>query len=439
MSVAWQAPVQRLEDQPALAWLAAIVCGGAIHLILWQYSEPPWIFSDFFKAYWVAGEHLWNGGLSAAYPFTVRGNWSNLPILAWPFALLVPLGKAAAGWTFLAIGLGVTLAAWALLARLAGLRGAGAAFLLFLFLINGPLVNSLREGNSTHFLLFFMVVGVWLWQMQRDYAAGLALGICAAVKPPLMLIGIYFLARRRWGIVAGGATTIGLAVLLSLAVFGLAGHLLWYEDAIKPYLGHAVPAFNVQSIDGFLIRLSTGAGELLYWGPIEPTPLHKMARYGLLASLLGGVVWLMLRAERKQLISPATGSGATGQDLLQFSMVLIIAFLISPASWTHYYLLFLLPLGLYLGGRLPLPDDAATRWLFWPGYALASLPVIMPAMDPDSDAPRSLLAEIAARTIVSAWFFGALLMLACLARGAWLATRPAKQARRSVQPVESSV
>ncbi len=411
------------DDHPILMWLGTIVVGGAIHLALWPLSEPPWIFSDFFKAYWVAGEHLWNGGLNAGYPFTVRGNWSNLPILAWPFALLVPLGREAAGWAFLVLGVAVTFSAWALLARLSGLRGPGAALLLFLFLINGPLLNSLREGNSTHFVLLIMVAGVACWQAGRDYAAGLAFGICATVKPLLLLIGVYFLARRRWGIVAGGASAIGVAALLSLALFGLAGNILWYEDAVAPYLGHALAAFNVQSIDGFLVRLSTGAEELLYWGPIEPSTLHRVVRYASFALLFGGFVWLMLRAERRGLISPATGGGLTPQDLLQFSMVLILSLVTSPISWTHYYLVLLLPLGLYLGGRLPLPDDAASRWLFWLGYGLTALPVIMPAMNPDADPPASWLGELAARTIVSAWLFGALVMLASFARGAWLVTQ----------------
>ncbi|WP_088343701.1 MULTISPECIES: glycosyltransferase family 87 protein [Rhodomicrobium] len=433
MTAAVDTAARPLRHQSFLIWFAAIAGGLAIHIALWPYSEPPWIFSDFYKAYWVAGEHLWNGGLGAGYPFTVKGNWSNLPILAWPFALLVPLGREAAGWTYLGIGICVTLAAWALLVRLSGLRGTMAALLLFLFLVNGPLLNSLREGNSTHFVLLIMIAGVWAWQEKHDFLAGFAFGICAAIKPLLALIGIYFLVRRRWGVVAGGATSIGIAVLLSLAVFGVQGNLLWYDEAVKPYLGHAVAAFNVQSIDGFLIRLSTGAGELLYWGPIEPSPLHKIARHVSFLVLLGGFGWLMWRAERARLISPQTGAGVTGHDLLQFSMVLILSMLLSPAAWTHYYLVFILPLGLYLGGRLPMPDDAVTRWLFWIGYVLSALPVVMPAMDPESELPRGLAAEIAARTLVSAWMFGAILMLAAFARGAWLASRsgenPAESAR----------
>jgi Glycosyltransferase family 87 len=410
-------------EKPLIAWLAAILVGGAIHLMLWPLSEPPTLFSDFMKAYWVAGEKLWQGGLGTGYPFTVRGNWSNLPILAWPFALLAPLGREGAGWAYLAIGVLVTFASWLVLVRLAGLRGSIAAALLFLFFLNGPLLNSLREGNSTHFVLLYLALGLLLWGARREYAAGLFFGMCATIKLPLLLLGVYFFVRRRWSIVAGGATTIIVSALLSLAVFGLAQHIEWYQDTIGINAGKAIPAFNVQSIDGFLMRLSTGMEELLYWGPIEPTLAHRIVRNLVFAFLLGGFGWLIWRAERGALISPRGGE-MTAHDLLQFSVVLILALVTSPLSWTHYYLILLVPLALYLGGRLPLPDDAMTRWLFWPGYLLSSIPVIMPHLEIDPDPAPGWLAELAARTIVSAWLFGALLMLACFARGMVLAVAP---------------
>ncbi len=411
-----------LRNDPRMAWFAAIVVGGLIHLALWPLSEPPVLFSDFKKAYWVAGVELWNEGFSATYPFTIQGNWSNLPVLAWPFALLVPFGQTAAGWIYLGVGLLATGAAWWLLCRVAGLRGPMAAALLFLFFLNGPLLNTLREGNSTHFVLFFLVLGVAFWQGQRGYLAGLAFGMAATIKPALLLVGVYFLLRRRWPIVAGGATTIALAGLLSLALFGVAAHVLWFQETIGYNMGQATPAFNAQSIDGFLIRLSTGATELFYWGPIPlPTP-HKIARYIMLALMGGGFIWLMLRAEMRSLISAKPGA-PTPQDFLQLSIVLVFVLVISPLSWTHYYAYLLLPLGLYLGGKLPLPGDAATRWLFWPGYALASLPVVMPALNLNPDPPQAWHHELIAMTVVSAWLFGALLMLACFARGGWLAVR----------------
>ena len=84
----------------------------------------------------------------------------------------------------------------------------------------------------------------------------------------------------------------------------------------------------------------------------------------------------------------------------------------------------LLPWALYLGGRLGLPDDAATRWLMAGGMLLASLPVVVLPVG------SGLTAAIASRTLVSAWMFGGLLMLAALVRGALYAEQPSSAAKR---------
>jgi hypothetical protein len=200
-------------------------------------------------------------------------------------------------------------------------------------------------------------------------------------------------------------------------------------------MGKAVPAFNAQSIDGFLMRLWTGTEELLYWLPIEPEPGHKIARYAILALLAGGFAWLIYRSERLGLISAKSGP-ATPHDLLQISIVLMLGLVISPLTWTHYYCFALIPLGLYLGGSLPMPADGITRALFWSGYGLTALPLIMPEIEIDPAIPHGWPAELAARTIISAWLFGGLLMIAAFARAGWIAV---SEQRTAAAPAEGAL
>jgi len=137
---------RRLTGNDTWAWIACVVGGAAIHLSLWQVSEPPNLFSDFYKAYFPAAEYLWEKGLSATWPLTeaAAGGFVNIPILAWLFVPLVPLGEEEAGWAFLVIGVLAALTAWALLARMGRPEAKVAAPLLFLGLLNGPMINSLR-------------------------------------------------------------------------------------------------------------------------------------------------------------------------------------------------------------------------------------------------------------------------------------------------------
>jgi alpha-1,2-mannosyltransferase len=409
-----------LTGNRVIMWLVAALGGAAIHLVLWQFSEPPNIFNDFYKANLAAAETLWEYGLSATWPLTEPGGFSNLPVLAWICVPLFPLGEEPAAWTFLALGLAATAGAWALLVRLAKLDEPLAAGLLFLFLVNGPIVNSLREGQSSHFILLLLVVGLLQWRAKRTYLAGLVFGLCASFKLPLMLLGAYFFLRARWRIVAGGATTIGVVVLSSAALFGASSLVAWYKEWVEPFLGGSVVAFNVQSINGFLIRLTIDVRDLRDWELRDPPAVLRIARLSASAVMFGISYWLIWR-RGKIAASPQGDGGATPRDLLEFLLVLTLALITSPLSWTHYYVFLLIPWALYMGGQLPLPDDAVTRRLMHSGLIMVSMPVIVwSPMEP------SWYASILARTTVSVWLFGALLMFVGLGRGLWQPVRAMK-------------
>lgn len=396
----------------ALVCLVFVLSGAAIHSALWQISEPAILFSDFFKAYYPAGEAVLADEVASLYREGAEVTFVNMPIMAFLFAPLGRLDDFDAGWIFLALGLTAALASWALLARIGRYRAGSTALLAFIFLINGPMVNSLREGNTTHFLLLLLALALLLWRAGWDYSAGLVLGFCALFKLPLLLFGGYFLLRRRWRILAGGATMAALIIGLSLWLFGLATHIAWYRVCVEPYMLGVIPAFNVQSIDAFLLRLSTGAALLQDWAPMPLPPVYRVVRTILLLAIYGAAVALIWRAGRREPL-PRVSGGLSTRDLTEFSLILTVALVSSPLAWTHYYLLLLLPWSLYQGGLLSLPDDTLSRSLMWSALALTSLPVLMPDLSP------GLAAELVARTIVSMWLFGGLLMLIALARGAW--------------------
>jgi len=323
---------ERWMSNRLVMWLSAVIGGGAIHLLLWQFSEPPNIFNDFYKANLAAAETIWEYGLNATWPLTEQGGFSNLPALAWICVLLVPLGEEAAAWTFLGFGLAATLAAWALLTRLAKLEEPLAAGLLFLFLVNGPIVNSLREGQSSHFILLLLVVALLQWRAKRGYAAGIALGLSATFKLPLLLLGVYFLLRQRWRIVAGGATMIGVVVLASLALYGVNGLVGWYKDWIEPFLGGSVAAFNVQSINGFLIRLTIEVGDLRDWELRDPPTVLRIARLCASAALFAASYWLIWRANKTAPSAQGDAGTPSQRDFMEFVLVLTLALLLGPAT-----------------------------------------------------------------------------------------------------------
>jgi len=388
-----------------------LMIGLAIHLDWWRYSEPPFLFSDFYKAYFPAAQAVWQFGPREAFSHLEVGvgGFVNMPVLVWPFVPLLAFGQAGSAWVFLVIGLPAVIAAGWLLVRLADPATQIAPFLAFLFLINGPLVNSLREGNSTHIVLFLLVLALALWRSGWKFAAGLMLGLAALIKIPLLLFGVYFLLRGNWRIVAGGCAVIILTFLLSLLIHGSEVNIAWFDGNVLAYVGRVIPAFNVQSIDAFLMRLVTEEDGLFDWTAREPATAHKIVRTLIFVALFGAAFWLARRVTAPR--EPATG--LTGRDYLEYCLILVLATVASPVSWSHYYLFMLLPVGLYLGNRLPLPADNMTRWLFWIGFGLTALPVVLLPFE------SGWLFTLAQRTILSAWLFGGILMLLALMRGLW--------------------
>src|SRR5215510_10295447 len=126
---------QRLFGHPALVSLALVLSGLAAHLALWQISEPAFLFSDFFKAYYLAGEAVLADEVTLLYREGAEVTFVNMPILAFLFAPLARLDDVAAGWIFLALGLTAAIASWALLVRIGRHSASSAALLAFILLI----------------------------------------------------------------------------------------------------------------------------------------------------------------------------------------------------------------------------------------------------------------------------------------------------------------
>jgi glucose-6-phosphate-specific signal transduction histidine kinase len=106
-------------------------------------------------------------------------------------------------------------------------------------------------------------------------------------------------------------------------------------------------------------------------------------------------------------------------------LVVMLAIVCSPVAWTHYYLLMLLPWAMVLRGLIAQSFDRGVRTLLLASIALSSLPVL------DVPDGPALVREILARTLISAWLFGGLALIAALLMLCW------RQARRGAERVGS--
>ncbi|MDB5445862.1 MAG: hypothetical protein JWQ97_1179, partial [Phenylobacterium sp.] len=329
----------------------------------------------------------------------------NMPVVAYLFAPLALMPLPVAAIVFYALGLALTAAAWAMLARLAKLDLTDRWLLALLFVANGPLEYSLKEDNTSHVVLFGLAAALILLRAGRSAAAGAVLAAAAILKPPLLLFGGFFLLRRDGRGVAAFSGTLGAVAALSLAIFGWDDNLRWFELCIVKFSHLWLAAFNVQSIPGFLFRLQAAAGLLTDWHP-RPPP----AGLQLPAQLC--VMLVLALAGLAALRAPA---GAEVEDEarrsrrrdLKYLLVLTLTVIVSPLSWSHYYAWLLAPMAFFLGGRRALP--APERALGWAAIALVT-PLARYLVFPDA---RSLL--IYKDIAVSHLLFGGLLWFGLVA------------------------
>jgi hypothetical protein len=393
----------------------AVLMSAAMAVFMMRVSEPPDLFADYFKAYYPAARAVLaedSGSGLAQTMLAGAGGFVNLPLIAFLFAPFGWLPPDVSGYVFLACGLAATITVWRLLSRLAGLDQGQSLFFLFFMTCNGPLHNSLREGNTTHFILLLLVCGLWALRGGRDFLAGLVFGVAALIKLPLLLLGIYFLARGRWRVAFGGGAICALTGLASLLVFGWDLHVHWYEHSIKPFAGTPLSAFNSQSVQAFLARLQFGGRYLWDWTPRAVHPfvgLSSRAVVGLLMAACAVVLFLPRRWRGKGLVE----APPTRVIELETCILVILATVISTVSWTHYYLWLLLPAAYVIGGVPSIPTLGPLRVASWVAL-LGAIPVVV-VIKPHAVWLRRAYSHLA----VSHYLIAGLLLLAVLLLARW--------------------
>lgn len=376
------------------------------------------LFSDFVNAYWVGGatvlhdrnevEKLYDGGIES---------FVNIPIVTYAFAPFALLDPMPAALLFTVIGLVCAVASWYFLAKAVDLDTKDKGILCFLFASFGPLVYSIKEGNTTHIVLLFVITSLILLRMRRDMLAGAILGIATVIKLPLLLFGIYFLFRGRWRVVIGGSFVIAVTALLSLALFGWNAHVIWYQSNVVQFGRDPIPGLNVQSVASALARLELGPASVLDWTQ------HQLSWPLQLATSVSTFLLLALAVAASVVPRPRDAKSVTAEvaSETEYLIVLMLACIISPLSWSHYYAWMLMPIAFFIGkGPHFLPAPLA-RCVGWIAIVIGAAPMIQVYFG------NPVLEDINARVGTSRLLFAGLLMLGLLIWSRWrmLVTRPA--------------
>ena len=390
--------LDRRDDVQARCIFAAFAVA-AVALLALESTGRATPFGDFDKAYYPAGRAV-AAAPSRLYDCAHADGlcFVNPPIVALLFAPISSLPLGAAHFVVVAGSIAaIALASWLLLG-LCEARGVRRFVILAMILVDGPLYYSVRLGNLTHVVLLLLIIAVgWLVRGLQG-RAGALLAVSALLKPPLLIWLPYFALRRerRAGVVM--AATLAACGVLSIALFGIGLNLAWARQFVFGSGAHPIGAYNVQSIAGFLVRLTT-SGTLVTWRPV---PVGRMV-YAAQMALTVGVMGVAL-ASGASAGAPRTRPA----QLREYSVLLCVMLLVSPISWTHYYCLLLLPLAAYVAGSAAVPSRGWSRWAIGSAALLVGLPVMLWV-------PPGRLGALIARVLLSHYVFGAALLLGTFA------------------------
>jgi hypothetical protein len=146
-----------------------------------------------------------------------------------PFGL-APFGAANAIWTL--------LGAAAILAVMARHTASPRTLALLVMLLGPASVLVLVAGQVTFLVAAAAVAGLF-WLKTRPVLAGVLFGLAGAIKPQAMvLLPVALLATREWRALGAAAVTVALAVLATVAAFGLKPWFEWV--AAVPRFEHFV-------------------------------------------------------------------------------------------------------------------------------------------------------------------------------------------------------
>jgi hypothetical protein len=190
-------------------------------------------------------------------------------------------------------------------------------------------------------------------------------------------------------------------MLVSLLTVGWEGNLAYLRMVVSELGGGGIPAFNNQSISGFLLHIFT-RGDVFSWLNVGVPLWLTGLRLGLLLLLVGVVVWAMRRP-------PSSKTDCSDAQDLDLALVVFVMLLVSPITWYHYYIWLLLPLTL-LFDRLFLAPHVGVWQIGW--LALAYGLVVVQGIVVLRPLVAGSLQDVwILRLMLSQSFFGAILLL----------------------------
>jgi hypothetical protein len=248
-----------------------------------------------------------------------------------------------------------------------------------------PFLETVAMHKKVEGLEFFLIcLAIYLFKQRRDVFAGAVVVFAANLKYLPGILVLYFLAKREVRAIAG--MVIALAVCLAVSIVAVSGEqgewatLVAYPAMLllgRQHEGNRPEAsIEFQTLSGTVNRWFVGPdGMMAHFKTQSYVPVsHPELAFGFAAllKLMFLAVYLFVVRRRSP---PQVRQAQWPVALYEFSVTLVMAFVIAPASRVHYAIL-LLPAFVFTGLLLYRYQTVLgwpQRLLFGLSYALAAM------------------------------------------------------------------
>ena len=260
-------------------------------------------------------------------------------LLLVPLARLEPLDalRVLTGISLLCLGCSIVL-----LSRILGRNPAEVGS--FVLLSGYATYTVLRFGQPYILVSLSCILGYFAYRKGWPLLAGVCFGLFVPIKYLPVVFLLYFLFRRQWKVVFGGAASAAAVVLVSIAVLGWPVHQQFLTSILGPHLTAHLSmqnpfAASFQSFDTLFRQLFVFDAT---WNPHPWLALPALQGIAVAVTKLG-----ILAVALASLVALARNGG---QDSVGPSIGLlgIVVLLLAPATATYHFILLWLPTALLL-------------------------------------------------------------------------------------------
>jgi len=296
---------------------------------------------------------------------------------------------------------------WLLFRKLLNHSYLDVAFIFGVVYIFGfsPLMATLRLGQ-VNIIVINLLLLVWLGLKRGRHPAsvGIPLAFATILKLNPAIFFVYLLLKKRYKEIAWGLGILLLLLVFSFVILPQNVWGDWITNVLSPGFGEVIRGLNPastsnQGINGFTARTFLGLDKRIE--PIVDSPVVGRTLAYMLSLVVGlPIIFLTYKSGK-------LGKGEDAWDQ-EFSLFLILMFLVSPLAWDHHLVFLIAPILIAVSNLINKWDELKNRWL-WALFLITSvvaisypfpynLPVFRPGL-------RPLLISMKFYSVLGIWFF----------------------------------